>query len=1426
MIAVGAAITTVTLENTTAAPLSNVPLTSFAQAFKKGDLPAAGAAVELRAPDNSVIPCQLDVRVLHPDGSVLHAVISAIIPALAASASVTYGIVRKAAGSAPTPAVPSDFPGLDAAVTITDGGTAYSVSLATLLAGTRTIWLSGNVVSEWEVAGPLKTAGNVEHAHLHVRFCVRGYKGQAKARIDITVENTWAWNTASQDVPCDVAMTVGGATVYTNTGLVHHPRTRYRKVFWWNAVEPPVHIKHDIDYLISSRAVPNYDRSVVPDAANALIFKNNTVTNGGPMGRGTARANMGDVGGRADIGLLPGWTALYLISMNRDAKEATLNQGNQAGSWPAHFRDKNTGRVISFNDWPYFATSGSIADANNPATGQSEKVPALVSNTNPNSSDVSHHPDQAFIPYLVTGDVYYLEELQFWAQAVAISQNPHATARGAAKGLVFRDQIRAQAWALRTLAHAAYISPPGVKQAEFEFMLRSNIDWFDARYTNNSADDAKLGALVHSFPYGMGYAATSGQVNGVAQWQDDHFTSALGRSVELGFTFALPLLTWKSKYTVGRLYGVEGVCWVQAAAYCLRVRDTSSSPIYTTLREAYEKSMSPAIIAAAADSNCGTQAMADAWLNYNAWRTTVTPSHIFMDGVSNPSVGDMDGYSDSVTGYPSNLQPAIAYCATFGMANATNGWNVFEGRSVKPNYGPSPQFAIVPRAASAGNPDPQPTGITMTIADRVKDSTTTTGTGAFALAGAPEMNFRPFLTDPIVVGSVVPYAANHRTLNEWESGFGTLTAALTLARTTVTANHLGTTAPIHFSEGTKDVSCDLTAEFMKRFASVDSASTTAVANTEVSAVLIVDAGVVKQIPVDDFVATLGTNPSVFDAPFSTVIPLSQPGTAFMPQQSVAGVLDFTVGTDPVRGSLVYLRLVANGTNAPTFTGFKEWGGSLGYDNRNGIVNQVQFFFDGIDYWYSISQAVGAVAVDNVAPTITSAAVANTTPSIVRLTMSEAIDAAYPCVASAFTIGGHTGSGNVAISGIYVDVTVTAPFVYGEAARTVTYTQPGTNNLRDITGNLLGTTATPVPIANNVAAPATKPATMAAPVATAGQLSASVAFVMPANGGSAITNVTIVASTGQSASGMTSPIAIPMPGGTAVTFTAYATNGVGPGDASPASNSVTPSSAATEPAAPTIGTAVAGDGYVDVAYTANSDGGSAILDATATLSTGETATGTTSPIRVAAANGTARTATVKTRNAVGTSAASAASNSVTPAAPTETVPRMRAGFTNLTETGTGPYQYTALNSADFTGAKGGILNLALQSGVDGSFAVTKSTTATVHNDQPLLGVNPGTTLLAFGSMPVCVLHSTASPYNYQVLELGVSKAVVNAVPAAFGDVIRLRRAGSTLVSEVSKDSGATWTTLYTSTGQSTGALYYQIILKTAAKVENLTAVGLA
>ena len=78
-------------------------------------------------------------------------------------------------------------------------------------------------------------------------------------------------------------------------------------------------------------------------------------------------------------------------------------------------------------------------------------------------------------------------------------------------------------------------------------------------------------------------------------------------------------------------------------------------------------------------------------------------------------------------------------------------------------------------------------------------------------------------------------------------------------------------------------------------------------------------------------------------------------------------------------------------------------------------------------------------------------------------------------------------------------------------------------------------------------------------ATAGNAQAKVSFTAPSNGGSPITFYTVTSSPGGiTKSGISSPITVTgLTNGTAYTFTVKATNGVGTGPASSASNSVTP-----------------------------------------------------------------------------------------------------------------------------------------------------------------------------------------------------------------------------------------------------------------------------
>lgn len=91
----------------------------------------------------------------------------------------------------------------------------------------------------------------------------------------------------------------------------------------------------------------------------------------------------------------------------------------------------------------------------------------------------------------------------------------------------------------------------------------------------------------------------------------------------------------------------------------------------------------------------------------------------------------------------------------------------------------------------------------LVVADRVRETTTTTGTGTVTLAGAVT-GFQTFAT--IGNGNTTYYTIAGQGTSEWEVGIGTYTSSgTTLSRDTVLSNSLGTTAKINFSAGTKDV---------------------------------------------------------------------------------------------------------------------------------------------------------------------------------------------------------------------------------------------------------------------------------------------------------------------------------------------------------------------------------------------------------------------------------------------------------------------------------------------------------------------------------------------------------------------------------------------------------------------------------------------
>jgi hypothetical protein len=119
------------------------------------------------------------------------------------------------------------------------------------------------------------------------------------------------------------------------------------------------------------------------------------------------------------------------------------------------------------------------------------------------------------------------------------------------------------------------------------------------------------------------------------------------------------------------------------------------------------------------------------------------------------------------------------------------------------------------------------------VADRVKETTTTTGTGTVNLGGALD-TFQTFVAG-VGGGNTTYYSIFHQTANEWEVGIGTVTDAATdtLSRDTVISSS-NSDALVNFSAGTKDVICTLPSE--KSYVLDDAGDTTISADLSVTSI--------------------------------------------------------------------------------------------------------------------------------------------------------------------------------------------------------------------------------------------------------------------------------------------------------------------------------------------------------------------------------------------------------------------------------------------------------------------------------------------------------------------------------------------------------------------------------------------------------------
>jgi hypothetical protein len=608
---------------------------SLSRPFSQGEISSFAQAIVNGTP----VLTQCDVKNRWPDGSLKFAVVSFVVPSLPSGGSVTVSFSNQGTGNnagflTQAQMLASGF-GFDGTIEMT-GASTQTVSARTILAaGKFRYWLQGPIVTAViiEDRTPARTYdvdfGDGSRA-LHPLFEAWFYPSDNRVDLGYTVENTWASSNSANSMRDETYSLVlkGGtspATKFTHPAFTHIGLTRWCRRFWVGTSPGSIRIDHNIRYLVGTKAIPNYDTGLLlAESKISSLYSDwlNTdkTLDGDANWLGNYNKALSAAGSNMWIGLMNTWDTAYLLTMDDRMKEMSLGNADLVGRIPWHLReaDSNAGTGHYF-DAPM---TGSVDPFGRPVSINARRTVTLseltnacesqyaadVIHTGPITSDGwsyynvgrTHMPDVAYIPYLMTGRYYYLEELQYQAAYIlgykqgCYNENWE---RHGDDGYFNDSEPRGDAWAYRTVIYAAFISPDGSpEKAYYEDKLLNNI----------AKDEGKLGLslsisskqtqwtwgrnnqwnTVGPSPLGVWDEGNSGLVSSpvktdgsVAEatslWMQNFRTSALGMARDFGYPTD-NLLRYVSKQMFNQLLNpVTSPYLIEGYRYATKVTATN-----------------------------------------------------------------------------------------------------------------------------------------------------------------------------------------------------------------------------------------------------------------------------------------------------------------------------------------------------------------------------------------------------------------------------------------------------------------------------------------------------------------------------------------------------------------------------------------------------------------------------------------------------------------------------------------------------------------------------------------------------------------------------------------------------------------------------------------------------------------------------------
>jgi SdrD B-like protein/hemolysin type calcium-binding protein len=571
---------------------------TFGQVFAPGQVPAGSQLVATIGGQQT--PVQMDVKTTNPDGSVATAVLTLEQPTLSANSSANVMLSLAPAGTTAPPALnlaQATASGYNVGVNLTlhnaDGTTTpFSFNVGSLLQqaltnGTATYWLNGAQASEASFSVPVSGS-------LRMVFNVTAYADGSFAT-DVQFNNDIAMQPVGGAVTYDATILQNGQTVSQHTNLTQYQYQDWHQIVYSNGA-PQVNVQHDIAALEKTGVIQNYD--LTTGLSSSLVSQEQTMMSGAgwdtPLASNGVQQYMPLVGGRPDIGPTTEYATAWLLSQNQTAAQMTLGWADAAAAVPWHFYDPSEGSYIKVTAIPDIWTDSRGGSQYSGSTGLTQQVDPTNTGWTP---EAAHQPDLSFDAYLMTGNQYYLDQLNAQATFSETSYWPAGLpydCRYDAQGIVASTgaQVRARAWSLREIDEAAYANPAGsAEKAYFTQMENNNWSYLVNQIPTWTAEEGQA----------SGYLGIYSAANGViAPWQEDYFVSTAVQAAEMGNQDAVTVLKWENNFIAGRfLNAANGFSPYDGFAYHLVINDASGST-YTTWSQLEQATV------AAGDSNNGT----------------------------------------------------------------------------------------------------------------------------------------------------------------------------------------------------------------------------------------------------------------------------------------------------------------------------------------------------------------------------------------------------------------------------------------------------------------------------------------------------------------------------------------------------------------------------------------------------------------------------------------------------------------------------------------------------------------------------------------------------------------------------------------------------------------------------------------------------